>query len=226
MANTTSFFPQGLYMQPPLRYKIRELLLLHSAEEIYTTLRSIFNEDYQFYQTLFNLPAPAPASAEPEPAEPEPAAAMQEEPVPAAEAPVVEVPVLRASTKIRIVKKPAPNPLPENHEPSDEPILHPIAAPIVTDATTERDRKMQIKKEQNEKVNAKFEELKSKGIDSYTLLTKDNLKRWVDTERLTYTQIARDHVGITADEIAAIAKGFGIQSHIAKKRAIIIAGRK
>ena len=81
-------------------------------------------------------------------------------------------------------------------------------------------------KEQNEKVEKKFQELQVKGIDSYSLLTKDNLKKWVDTDKLTYTQIARDHVGLPADEIATIAKGFGIQSHIAKKRAVIIAGRK
>jgi hypothetical protein len=212
MANTTTFAPPGLFIQTPLRYRIRELLLLHSPEEIYTTMRSIFQEDYTFYQTIFDAPFPdpepfvpvAPAPAAPVPAAP---AAPEEE--------FQQPPALRANTKIRIVKKPVEDPLPEQQP------LHPT-----TDTTSEREKKTQIKKEQNEKVEKKFQELQSKGVDSYSLLTKDNLKKWVDTDKLTYTQIARDHVGLPADEIATIAKGFGIQSHIAKKRAVIIAGRK
>jgi hypothetical protein len=222
MANMTTFDPASLYIQTPLKYKIRELLLLHSAEEIYNTMRSIFHEDYMFYQVLFDPPSDPRTSPSPPPAPtpappPTPAATS----TPASEEEVQEEvkPVLRPSTKIRIVKKPQEPVLAEQEQPL-------LAEQPQQEATSEREKKVQIKKEQNEKVEKKFQELQVKGIDSYSLLTKDNLKKWVDTDKLTYTQIARDHVGLPADEIATIAKGFGIQSHIAKKRAVIIAGRK
>lgn len=236
MANITTFDPASLYIQTPLKYKIRELLLLHSAEDIYNTMRSIFHEDYLFYQLLFDPPSDPRTTPSPPPA-PTPAPPPTPAPTstPASEEEVQEEvkAILRPSTKIRIVKKPqeaAPQGQgpqgqgPQGQGPQGQGPQEPIQAN--PEATSEREKKTQIKKEQNEKVEKKFQELQVKGIDSYSLLTKDNLKKWVDTDKLTYTQIARDHVGLPADEIATIAKGFGIQSHIAKKRAVIIAGRK
>jgi len=73
---------------------------------------------------------------------------------------------------------------------------------------------------------AKSKELVSKGVDPETLLTKENLKKWIDIDCLTYAQIARDHVGLSALQVSNIAKGFGFKSIIAKKRAMIIASRK
>lgn len=228
MANITTFDPASLYIQTPLKYKIRELLLLHSAEEIYNTMRSIFHEDYLFYQLLFDPPSDPRTTPSPPPA-PTPAPPPTPAPTstPASEEEVHEEvkAILRPSTKIRIVKKPQ-EPAPQGQGPQEPAPQGQGPTQANPEATSEREKKTQIKKEQNEKVEKKFQELQSKGIDSYSLLTKDNLKKWVDTDKLTYTQIARDHVGLPADEIATIAKGFGIQSHIAKKRAVIIAGRK
>jgi len=185
-------------MNSNLRYNLRFLLLSHSAEEIHTTLRSIFQEDYNFYKTLF-APAPAPASVS-VPA-PIPLAQFQ------VEEPITSVTKLKSDTKIRIVKKAVPEP---------------EAVPEVND----RERKAQIKKEQAEKVAEKHAEIVSKGIDPENLLTKANLKKWIETDNLTYTQIARDHVGLSAENIASVAKSFGFQSPIAKKRAMIIASRR
>ena len=183
-------------MNSNLRYNLRFLLLSHSAEEIHTTLRSIFQEDYNFYKTLF-APAPAPVSV---PA-PIPLAQFQ------VEEPITSVTKLKSDTKIRIVKKTVPEP---------------EAVPEAND----RERKAQIKKEQAEKVAEKYAEIVSKGIDPENLLTKANLKKWIENDNLTYTQIARDHVGLSAENIASVAKSFGFQSPIAKKRAMIIASRR
>jgi hypothetical protein len=197
----------------------------YSALDIHTALHSIFEEDYAFYQSIFSSQVaqigvqtsvqttqPAP---QPEPA-PQPQPASQPQQPPLTQTP--ELPKITPSTKIRIVKKPAPEP-----EAAQEQ-----AQPPVQDDTkvAERERKATIKKEQAEKEAEKHAELVSKGVDPETLLTKDNLKKWVDTDGLTYTQIARDHVGLSSNQIAAVAKGFGIQSPIVKKRAMIVARRK
>ena len=90
----------------------------------------------------------------------------------------------------------------------------------------DREKKAQIKRDQAEKEAAKYKELTSKGIDPESLLTKENLKKWIETDGLTYAQIARDHVGISALQVSNMAKGFGLKSVIAKKRAMIVASRK
>jgi hypothetical protein len=89
---------------------------------------------------------------------------------------------------------------------------------------TEAERKAQIKREQAQKVSEKYEELVAKKVAPQSLLTEENLRRWISTEELTYTQIARDHVGLPAEQIAKVASGLGFQSPIAKRRAAIIAG--
>ena len=191
-------------MNSNLRYNLRFLLLSHSAEEIHTTLRSIFQEDYNFYRTLFApVPVPAPAPAQvPVPA-PVPLAQFQ------VEEPITSVSKLKSDTKIRIVKKAVP-----------EPEVVPVPE------ANDRERKAQIKKEQAEKVAEKNAEIVLKGVDPEKLLTKASLKKWIETDNLTYTQIARDHVGLSAEHIATVAKSFGFQSPIAKKRAMIIASRR
>jgi hypothetical protein len=66
----------------------------------------------------------------------------------------------------------------------------------------------------------------SKGVDPEGLLTKENLRKWIEVEHLTYAQIARDHVGLPSVQISAVAKGFGFKSQIAKRRAMFLASKK
>jgi hypothetical protein len=112
--------------------------------------------------------------------------------------------------KIRVVKKDTATPKPK---------------PIAVEVTTEKEKRALIKKEQAEKVKEKYAELVNKGIEPASLLTKDSLKKWVEEEGLTYAQIARDHVGLPADQIASLAKGYGFQSPIVKKRAMLFANK-
>lgn len=231
MANT-NFLNPDLYAppltlaQPPqqpaqsLRYKLRELLLTHSSEEIYTTLRALFHEDYAFYTTLFtHAPAPAPAPAVPAvPAGPSLPVVLAV-PLSQFEVAQAEEPQLSTmrSAKIRIVKKE-----PEVNPNTVEAV---VVEPKAEAKTTEAERKAQIKREQAQKVSEKYAELVAKKVAPQTLLTEENLRRWISAEGLTYTQIARDHVGLPAEQIAKVASGLGFQSPIAKRRADIIAGK-
>lgn len=66
----------------------------------------------------------------------------------------------------------------------------------------------QWQKEQEEK---KRKENEIKGINSKDLLTKENLKKWLEEEGLTYSYIAREYVGCKDIEVSAIAKLLGIK---------------
>ena len=212
-----------------LRFKLRVLMTQYSSQEIQTTLRQIFQDDYAYYQTLF-APAPVtedtPAAVAPAPVAESPVTPAPV-PVPApapalveAEEPISNTGRIRSDTKIRVIKRPvAVEEVVVATEAKDEEAS-------VSVISGDKEKKAQMKREQTEKEMAKYKELVSKGVDPETLLTKENLKKWIDVDCLTYAQIARDHVGLSALQVSNIAKGFGFKSIIAKKRAMIIASRK
>ena len=215
--NTTFYTPPEMFhTESTLRYKLRNLMLSHSPQEIYSTFRQMLEEDYTFLQTLFAQPEPEQAHA---PVQPEPPAsapvahthtqAQPQEPV--AES-TLRPPKSRPDMKIRVVKKDTSTPIP-------------TPKPITLEVTTEKEKRALLKKEQADKVKEKNAELVAKGIEPASLLTKESLKKWVEDEVLTYAQIARDHVGLPADQIASLAKGYGFQSPIVKKRAMLFANK-
>ena len=116
--------------------------------------------------------------------------------------------------KIRVVKKDTATPTPK-----------PKPEPVTVEVTTEKEKRALLKKEQADKVKEKNSELVAKGIEPASLLTKESLKNWVEEEGLTYAQIAREHVGLPADQIASLAKGYGFQSPIVKRRAMLFANK-
>lgn len=208
--NTTFYTPPEMFhTESTLRYKLRNLMLSHTPQEIYSTFRQMLEEDYTFLQSLFAQQEPArPLAPEPRSTPQPPAAQAQAQ----AQEPVAEStlrpPKSRPDMKIRVVKKDTA-----------------IPKPIAVEVTTEKEKRALLKKEQADKVKEKYAELVGKGIEPASLLTKDSLKRWVEEEALTYAQIARDHVGLPADQIASLAKGYGFQSPIVKKRAMLFANK-
>jgi hypothetical protein len=194
----TTFYTTPEFFQPEqtLRFKLKYLLLTHTVQEVHTTLRNIFEEDYLFYQMLF---APLPQAPPAPPPVPEAVVAPQET--------TLRPPKSRPDMKIRIVKKSAPEVIPE-------------ATPA--EVSSDKEKKAQIKKELAEKIAEKHAELVAAGIDPSSLLTKANLKKWLETDGLAYTDIAREHVGLPTDQIASIAKGYGFQSPFSLKRKAMI----
>lgn len=64
-------------------------------------------------------------------------------------------------------------------------------------------------KEQEEK---KLKENETKGIKPKDLLTKENLKKWIEEEGRTYSYISREYVGCKDSEVSAAAKVLGIEN--------------
>lgn len=75
------------------------------------------------------------------------------------------------------------------------------------------------KAKHREEVLKKHKELTEKGVKPESLLTKDNLTQWLG-QGMSYMRIAREQTGVHENEIAAIAKTFGLQSDI--KRYIVM----
>lgn len=71
------------------------------------------------------------------------------------------------------------------------------------------------KAKHKEEVLKKHKELLEKGIRPESLLTKENLTKWLG-DGLSYMRIAREHVGLSENEVSAMAKNFGLQSDIKK----------
>ena len=126
-----------------------------------------------------------------------------------------------------------------NEEDFPEEIIDPSVKQVVIESVKKapEEKKVSIEKQkkisddvkaakeyQKEAVAKKRKELLDKGITTESLLTKENLQKWIG-EGCTYSKIAREYVGCSDSEIAGAAKAFGLQSnmskHFAYKRRIV-----
>jgi hypothetical protein len=86
--------------------------------------------------------------------------------------------------------------------------------PTIQGESSETDKKPPrgvLKAEQRKKENAKRKELEEAGINPTSLLTKENLSQWL-TSGKTYSQIAREEVGMREEDVSAAAKKHGLSS--------------
>jgi hypothetical protein len=111
--------------------------------------------------------------------------------------------------------------------PEASPIVSPleneeVVHPIVEQAPVESDGKFRDAKEmrawQKQQEQKKRVELEAKGITVASLLTKENLEKWVTEDGRTYSYIAREYVGCPDAQVSAAAKTYGIQSSNSAKR--------
>ena len=86
-----------------------------------------------------------------------------------------------------------------------------VAPNTVEEITKFRDPK-EMKEWQRSQEELKKKENESKGIKKETLLTKDNLKKWIEEEGRTFSYISREYVGCKDSEVSAAAKLFGIDT--------------
>jgi hypothetical protein len=86
-----------------------------------------------------------------------------------------------------------------------------VATTAVEEITKFRDPK-EMKEWQRSQEELKKKENESKGIKKETLLTKENLKKWIEEEGRTFSYISREYVGCKDSEVSAAAKLFGIDT--------------
>jgi hypothetical protein len=83
----------------------------------------------------------------------------------------------------------------------------------------------EVKEYQKNEEEKKRKENEEAGIELSQILTKENLKQWIEIEGHTYAWVAREKAGCKESQIAAMAQMMGIRSRITKKKALIMSGR-
>jgi hypothetical protein len=200
-----------------LREVLRELSAKHSYVDLHKELLGLMREEYSALNEFFS------AAAEKKPRQRKPVTEVQhppteaQQPVPEAQPPVEEETVphkMLANTKIRIIKKASAASAP----------AEPATAPAEPDSQEKpRMNSKELKAWQREQEAKKLAELKANGITPESLLTAENIKRWIEGEHRTFAYVAREYVGMPEDKVADFAKGHGVKSSISKKRAILSA---
>ena len=195
-----------------VKQELRCLLASYSPKQVHVALLEIFKEDYEFLSSLYGSAAPAGRSHKRKASPPEPVAAES--------GPVVEESLkVTPGTKIRIVKKEEVVPAEQEQEQEEEEELAPEPKPSKFRSPKE------VRNWQKENEEKKYAELMSQGIVPESLLTQENLKKWLEKDERTYAYIARELVGVSEGVVSATAQKFGLKSSVNKKRAMIAANK-
>ena len=215
-----------------LKANLRQAISWYGLEVVYNGLHEICKEDYEFLKKLYDVPGkvkappPAPAPAqEPSPAPQE----VKEEEIPR--------PEKLKDAKVRVVKKPtSPEDLAHiplthtTHTTHTPPVTQSVTSALVQGEHTQHTSGLtdpkDIKKWQKEQEDKKKRELDAQGINPASLLTKENLQKWIVEEKKTFAAVARDYVGLPDSMVSSAAKSYGIQSETSKRRAIIAASKR
>lgn len=219
-------------MEPTLKDHLKELISWYSLEQVHTTLDLICKEEFAFLKKLYapnmtSVPkrvvvassssATDASGSVPGPATDASGSVPGSVPVPLEQQ---EEPKLRPDAKVRVVKKPTQDTTPLVAVTPAPTVT--VPSPVVTHESGLTDPK-DLKKWQKEQEEKKKRELDAEGINPASLLTKENLQRWIVEEKKTYAAVAREYVGLPDSMVASAAKSFGIQSDTTKKRAMIAA---
>ena len=219
-------------MEPTLKDHLKELISWYSLEEVHTSLDLICKEEFAFLKKLYAQTTSVPkrvvvASASVTDASGSVPATDASGSVPLP-APIPleqqEEPKLRPDAKVRVVKKPTQDATPLVAVTPAPRVTVPVTVPVQHESglTDPKD----LKKWQKEQEEKKKRELDAEGINPASLLTKENLQRWIVTEKKTYAAVAREYVGLPESMVASSAKKFGILSQTAIRRGMIVASNK
>lgn len=221
-----------------LKTHLRQAIAWYGLEAVHTTFQEICKEDYDFLKKLYEatkvVKAPSPPAV--------PASSLEASPAPPQEEEIPRPEKLR-DAKVRVIKKPTapedlpPQPpqgtqVPQSTQPTlnttftqsvATPTVSSLAAPHTESGLTDP---KDIKKWQKEQEDKKKRELDALGINPASLLTKENLQKWIVEEKKTFAAVARDYVGLPDSMVSSAAKSYGIQSETSKRRAIIAANKR
>lgn len=214
-----------------LRQNLQELIAIHGTGKVYAELYGKMKEEYEFLREFFSEEK-APRAVPPK------KKVVKSITVPTAtqdsDTTDMSASALR-DAKIRIVKKEVaavePDPLElfppavENEEENEQESEVAAVVPLASKPPTFKNPK-EAKAWQKEQELKKKQELSDSGILPNTLLTKENLERWIIQDSRTYAYIAREYVGLPEAMVSETAKAFGIQTEASKKRNEMIKKKK
>ena len=204
-----------------LQYDLRVIIASHGLENVYTALNEYMKHEYEFLTRLLNTPA----VQQPQPV-------IQQQPQPIIQQPTEHqqqsIDAILTPTKVKnvkiTVKKSVPEPVLAELQPT--PVENTMVQPAQSPNENKFRNPTEMKEFQRIAVEKKHAELQAQGVSSASILTKENLKKWVEDEGNTYAWVAREKAGVSESEVSTLAKSYGIISKISKKRGMIIAQKK
>ena len=191
--------------------EIRKLVSSYGYQYVNDTLQSMMKNEYIYLSKLFQTTATPVIVA------PTITTIVSQ--------PIAAVKKQKKVKKVKVVDQPKVTE-PKVDEPTNTLVLNEeIKEVVVTNTTpTYRDPK-EMKEFQKTEEEKKRKENEEAGIELSQVLTKENLKQWIEIEGHTYAWVAREKAGCKESQIAATAQMMGIKSRITKKKALIMAGR-
>jgi len=187
---------------------IFSLIGKYGMKRLHSRLLEIMKDEYAYLQTQFQLTPVIDTTVPP------------------------TLPTVTNPPVIKKVRKPRAKKAVESvTESSDIPVdtFFPEEAPeikevLVVAPPDKRDPK-EWKEYQKKAEEAKHRENELQGIQLHTVLTKENLKKWVEEEGQSYAWVAREKAGCPDTQVAATAQMMGIRSKVTKKRGMILSGK-
>jgi hypothetical protein len=205
-------------MTDSLEYKLRQLALEYSPKQVHDTMMNMFKQDYAFYQTLFCQKEEKVVEKSQQPKQPPPTNTHTTD----------NLPTRKEAKKVIVVRKQEPvqtlhlKPEEVDNTPTENTIDE--STLLKVEENTE-DKQIVIAAKQREKEEETHARLVSEGVNPETLLTKENLKDWVEVKKYNFAYIARELVGLTQNQVRFAAKAFNIQSPITERRKRIVGGK-
>ncbi len=196
-----------------LRLDLRCLIAKYGLPAVHAELQSEMRETYEFLRQFYgppknNLVIPVAETI------PDRIATPHHKPITKM---IVEIepPVLELSSEesLTVAKEEQSQEKEANRDPSLKEVV--IQAKKEMAAAVGDVGEVFTKAKHREDVAKKNKELLQKGIKPESLLTKENLTKWLG-EGMSYMRIAREEVGLPENQISAMAKQFGLQSDIKK----------
>ena len=98
-----------------------------------------------------------------------------------------------------------------------EPVVVSVVPVVKSEVETNNyvDKPKFDKQEHNTTIEKKYAELKGKGINPESLLSKENLEKWLN-EGMSYMRISREKVGLADKIVSDYAKKYNLKSLITK----------
>jgi len=177
------------------------LLGKYGFKAVHSRLHEIMREEYEYMRTQFESVNTLPLTAIQTPLVVQP---LQPEPV----------------KKAKQIKKKQKSESEIQPEPEVKDVL--VSIP---EKSQFRDPK-EVREFQKAAEEAKRKENEAAGIQVVQILTKENLKKWIEEEGRTYAWVAREKAGCADTQVAAQAQMMGITSKITRKRGMIMANKR
>lgn len=195
-----------------IRSDIRSLIAKYGMQAVHAELQNEMRETYDFLRNHYtptknNLVIPMTSTI------PDRVVTPHLKPI-ATTVVAMEPPTLELSIQEEVPEEESVQEVVVAKEELKDPTLKEVVVQAKKEMALETGEKM-TKARHRELVNEKYKEVVSKGIKPETLLTKENLTEWLG-KGYSYMRIAREYVGLPENDIAAMARTFGLQSDMKK----------